>query len=459
MSRTLHCFFVSTVLVFSLFSVQAQSSVHRIPTSRHMEIVADGENLLRRDGQNHGVDCGGVSYEDTVFATTCAGVPYYCGTVSVSDSGWHTIALQSKQGCDSTIHLHLTIYPQSYTDTIWAHVCDGAMYNEHGFNENIAGTYRRGFGGINDCDTVLVLYLTADNSKYDTIRASICEGDVYEEFGFNENSSGIYTHIATGISGCDSVTVLDLTVNPVYNDTIYDSVCINQTYTEHGFIADTTGFYVQHLHSAQGCDSIITLHLTVMPAYDDTIITSICSNETYGDYGFSETEAGVYHQYLQTSFGCDSTITLILSVDSAYFDTIRAEIYKGDTYKGFGFTESEKGFYTQAYQTVHGCDSLIVLDLKVLVLLFPNMVSPNGDGINDYYEVKNLLKDGAFPDNEFNVYSRYGRLVYQVKNINKPEDFWDPNQTNSPDGTYFFTFIGKGKVKTVEYRGVIEVAR
>lgn len=323
-------------------------------------------------------------------------------------------------------------------------------------NGNVSGNYGT---WVNNSDMVSVSMLTADDSKHDTIRAFICEGAVYEEFGFRENTTGIYIHTDTTVSGSDSIMVLDLTVNPVYNDTIYDTICPNQTYTRYGFNATDSGIYVQHLQTVQGCDSIVTLHLAVAPEYRDTIIASICSNEIYDAFGFSETDSGVYNQYLQTTFGCDSIVTLILSVDSAYFDTIHAEIYKGDTYKGFGFEESEKGFYVQEYQTVNGCDSLIVLDLKVHVLIFPNMVSPNGDGINDYYEVKNLLKDGAFPDNEFKVYSRYGSLVYQVKNISKREDFWDPEKTNSPDGTYFFTFIGKGKVKTVEYRGVIEVAR
>ena len=459
MNSTLQRSFIFIVLVLSLFFVRTQVRACHFSEFGYLKAVADTGEYARKISPIHATDCTGLTYIDTVFATTCAGVPYFCGEVGVSDSGWHTVPLQSKQGCDSTIHLHLTVYPRVYIDTIQAHVCDGIAYSENGFNENTAGIYYRSFGGVNGCDTVSVLILTSDNSQHDTIKASVCEGSVYEEFGFHESMTGIYEHVVTAVSGCDSVTVLELTVNPVYSDTIYDTICPNETYTRHGFHADSGGIYVQYLHTLQGCDSIVTLNLTVMPEYRDTIIASICSNEIYNAFGFSETDSGVYNQYLQTTFGCDSIITLILSVDSAYFDTIHAEIYKGDIYKGFGFEESEKGFHVQEYQTINGCDSLIVLDLKVHVLLFPNMVSPNGDGINDYYEVKNLLKDGAFPDNEFKVYSRYGSLVYQVKNINKKEDFWDPEKTNSPDGTYFFTFIGKGRVKTVEYRGIIEVAR
>lgn len=91
-------------------------------------------------------------------------------------------------------------------------------------------------------------------------------------------------------------------------------------------------------------------------------------------------------------------------------------------------------------------------------LQFPNVVTPNGDGINDIFIIKNLLS-GSYPINALHIYNKWGSLVYQVYNISKESDFWDPNKTNSPDGTYFFRFSGKGYTGNVERRGVVEVLR
>ena len=61
--------------------------------------------------------------------------------------------------------------------------------------------------------------------------------------------------------------------------------------------------------------------------------------------------------------------------------------------------------------------------------------------------------------NELWIYDRTGALVYHVKNISRDDQFWDPNQTRSPDGTYYFRFSGKGEYGLVRRNGTIEVLR
>ena len=93
------------------------------------------------------------------------------------------------------------------------------------------------------------------------------------------------------------------------------------------------------------------------------------------------------------------------------------------------------------------------------VLRFPNVVTPNGDGTNDIFVIVNLVEKGNYPYNRLTVYNRWGAKVYDKINITTIDDFWDPNATNSPDGTYFFRFNGQGNYGAVEHKGVIEVMR
>lgn len=92
-------------------------------------------------------------------------------------------------------------------------------------------------------------------------------------------------------------------------------------------------------------------------------------------------------------------------------------------------------------------------------LQFPNLVTPNGDGINDTWEVVNLVDCGQYPTNEVWIYNQWGALVFHAKNIASHDKTWNPNDTNSPDGTYFFRFSGKGRYGVVKQNGVIEVLR
>ena len=95
------------------------------------------------------------------------------------------------------------------------------------------------------------------------------------------------------------------------------------------------------------------------------ITAAICEGTTYTENGFNVSEAGVYTQNLQTINGCDSVVTLTLTVNPVYSFTIDATINQGETYHGNGFEVSEAGTYTQNLQTVNGCDSVIVLNLTV----------------------------------------------------------------------------------------------
>ncbi|MGM9807361.1 MAG: T9SS type A sorting domain-containing protein, partial [Candidatus Onthomorpha sp.] len=114
-----------------------------------------------------------------------------------------------------------------------------------------------------------------------------------------------------------------------------------------------------------GCDSTVTLTLTVNPVATTNLTAAICEGSTYAENGFNVSEAGVYTQNLQTINGCDSTVTLTLTVNPVYNITIDATINQGDVYQENGFEVSEAGVYTQNLQSVNGCDSVIVLNLTV----------------------------------------------------------------------------------------------
>jgi gliding motility-associated-like protein len=90
-------------------------------------------------------------------------------------------------------------------------------------------------------------------------------------------------------------------------------------------------------------------------------------------------------------------------------------------------------------------------------LQFPNAVTPNGDGINDIFEIKNLIEGGGFPTFELSIYDAMGKRLYYKKNISDRSEFWDPS--GLPTGTYFYHFIGKGHNGDVQRSGAIQVLK
>ena len=71
--------------------------------------------------------------------------------------------------------------------------------------------------------------------------------------------------------GCDSVVTLELTVNPTYAYTIYDTLCNGDSLYFGGSYYNVTGTYIDSALTTEGCDSVVTLELTVNPTYAYTI--------------------------------------------------------------------------------------------------------------------------------------------------------------------------------------------
>ncbi len=90
-------------------------------------------------------------------------------------------------------------------------------------------------------------------------------------------------------------------------------------------------------------------------------------------------------------------------------------------------------------------------------LQFPNVVTPNGDGINDRFVIQNLVNGMGYPVNALDIYNKWGTRVYHKENITRDEDFWDPKDL--PSGTYFYRFSAKGYNGNIEHNGAIEVVR
>ena len=252
-----------------------------------------------------------------------------------------------------------------YTQEIHHAICEGSAYTENGFNVSEAGTYTQTLQAINGCDSTVTLNLTVNPIIDTTITAAICEGTTYTENGFNVSEAGTYTLNLQTVNGCDSIVTLTLTVNPVESTNLTAAICEGTTYTENGFNVSEAGTYTQNLQTIDGCDSIVTLTLSVNPVANTTLSVTICNGTTYTENGFNVSEAGTYTQNLQTVNGCDSIVTLNLTINPTYNITIDASINEGETYEANGFSESEAGTYVHTLQNEFGCDSVITLNLTV----------------------------------------------------------------------------------------------
>ena len=123
------------------------------------------------------------------------------------------------------------------------------------------------------------------NQTYDLdYEGDICQGENFFGYGWNINLldsvPGTYTytrHLQT-TSGCDSIRTLTVRVHPEYLIPITDEIAYGEDYTLNGFniVNPTIGIVYDtlYLHTTQGCDSIVSLTLTINPGVVNYIQTT-----------------------------------------------------------------------------------------------------------------------------------------------------------------------------------------
>jgi len=113
------------------------------------------------------------------------------------------------------------------------------------------------------------------------------------------------------------------------------------------------------------------------------------------------------------------------------------------------FIESDSVLFI--YETIDGCIDTIIIPVNVqeFELQTYNVFTPNGDGINDFYEVPNLDR---YISNQLVVFNRWGERVYESKNYSND---WDGG--NLPDGVYFYILKCQGYWKEDIFRGSVSI--
>jgi hypothetical protein len=142
------------------------------------------------------------------------------------------------------------------------------------------------------------------------------------------------------------------------------TVCPGNTYTFFGQQLSLAGTYYHLLSDSYACDSMITLHLNVAQTNPTYYTASICAGSTYSFNGQQIGAAGTYSAMLVSSFGCDSTIYVTLSVDSAIRVASSITKCSGDTFNFNGQPLSTGGVFTDTLTAQGGCDSIVTLHLS-----------------------------------------------------------------------------------------------
>jgi hypothetical protein len=279
--------------------------------------------------------------------------------IYITQSTTVTRHIPSHTGCDSSATKVIIINSTSNeTHNVWA--CD-SFTSPTGTVYSATGTYYSFFKNVQGCDSIITIHLVvgADSSFIDTsacLSYTSSNGNIYTQ-------SGVYYEVFTSFRGCDSIVQITAEIYAKSYGNIGMETCDsvqNLLLTKWLKPGDTTS---DTLVNKSGCDSIINISVSSLKSYN-TIDTSECDSYTSAS-GKLWTSSGTYIDTIPNNAGCDSILTYNLTMLMPTSEVLTIN----SCFEAILPTSNERvtvsGTYYDTLINVAGCDSFITMNVSI----------------------------------------------------------------------------------------------
>ncbi len=245
-------------------------------------VVGDRSYSIRM--VNMGSGCGssikyaGISGSITAKLTTANEFQngdnmHYIGYVTIGSEVVASNVVEQPQTASEDITLNFS-HCQPLAEQVEVTACDSYDWNNEIYTEN--GDYQQTFVAANGCDSVVTLRLIINHSNTGIDEQTTCDSYTWIDGVTYTESTTEPTFTLTNAAGCDSIVTLNLTIN---RNTGIDTQTACETYTWIDGVTYTasTNEPTFTLTNAAGCDSVVTLHLTIVcpPTVQTNVATGV----------------------------------------------------------------------------------------------------------------------------------------------------------------------------------------
>jgi Concanavalin A-like lectin/glucanases superfamily/Secretion system C-terminal sorting domain len=278
-------------------------------------------------------------------------------------SGTYHDVIPNSLGCDSNITINLTVNQPSASRLSFV-VCD-SFVGPRGETLTATGIYNDTITNSVGCDSAIQILLTVNHSSRSTTNPVACDSYTSPSGRYTWTTSGTYHDTIQNLVLCDSFMTINLTVNRSSSSTVDTTVCDVLTSPSGNFHWATSGTYQDIITNSAGCDSTITFHLVIKNSTQSSISPVVCNSYTTPSGNHTYTTSGLYNDVIPNAVGCDSFISIQLTVNYSSSSTINPVACGSYTTPSGNHTYTASGTYHDTVPSAAGCDSAITIVLTV----------------------------------------------------------------------------------------------
>ncbi|MCF8246809.1 MAG: gliding motility-associated C-terminal domain-containing protein [Saprospiraceae bacterium] len=317
------------------------------------------------------------------------GIPLAAGSNS-------TFTFTNSNGCDSVVQVNVQSLPNS-TGTLNLKACQGQTASFMGQNLAIGSSTQFHLTSANGCDSLLTVNVTGKPVFNSNLTLKACVGDSVSYNGQMLPAGATQNFVLTAANGCDSTVHVTVQTLPNYASNKALKTCTGTTVTYAGTQLQPNTVTPFTLTAFNGCDSVVTVTVTELPVLTDTLNFQACPGTSIG-YNGQQLQPNTSTDFtFTTAAGCDSIMTVNVSEVAAFQQNLSFDACTGMTVSYNGQTLQPGSVTDFTFTTAAGCDSIVTVTVVELLTYASDLTVPTCQGIPISYAGMTLQPGSVTP--------------------------------------------------------------